>query len=131
MNNKSDPHANKATSMRVGINELKEMVGNAIKSQLDEHSIIQEGPSEISTKLVLDEMKDVIVSSITEDLTRELPNKEEAFIAKVVSSGYDAMTREILRNIDNIGVGMHNSGPVVQKRRAVVFNPLNSPVGKK
>lgn len=130
MNNKSDQHANKATSMRVGLNELKEMVGNAIKTQLNESSLLQEGPSEISTKLVLDEMKDIIVSSISEDLLRELPNKEESFIAKIVASGYDAMTREILRNIDNLGAGMQSSAPVVQKRREIVFNP-NSPAGKK
>lgn len=116
--------ATKATSMRLGINELKQMVGEAINKQL-----LQEGPSEISVRMIMDEMKDVIVGSITEDLTRELPNKNEVFLEKVVEAGYLAMTREIIRNVDS-GQGniAASSGPEVShKRKTVVFNPLNNP----
>lgn len=125
MSNNSN-NASKATSMRVGLDELKKMVGEAVKKTMTENTgmVLTEGPSEIAVRMVLEDLKEVIVGSLTEDLVRELKNKEEKMVETIVSSGYEAMAREIIRNIDKtetLGGSAQLGG--APRRKTVVFNP--------
>lgn len=85
--------------MRVSLEQLRTIISETVKNKLVENKIIKEGAKEIQIRMTMDELKDVIVDSITEDLVREL-NIDEAKVAKVVSRAYDKMTMEIVLELD-------------------------------
>jgi signal recognition particle GTPase len=99
--------------MKITINQLQEMITEAITAKLSE-SPLTEGVKEIPIRMILGDIKDVIVGSITEDLTRELRMDEHA-IEGVVSRAFDKMVREIVMELDKPGMDV-GSGP----RRRVV-----------
>ncbi len=128
---------NKGTNMRIGVDELKKMVNEAVKKRLREDSpagssgavgVLAEGPSEIAVRMVMEDLREVIVGSITEDLVRQT-SKEEKVVESVVSGAYEAMAREIIRNLDRAATTMSSDPQSVggqPRRRTVVFDPMGA-----
>lgn len=103
---------------KITFDQLREMVSAAVKAKLAENadSFLTEGAKEIPVRMVLGDIKDVVVGSIVEDLMREL-KMDEAAISQVVSRAFDNMTKEIVLGLDVPGM---ETGPV-QRRRVVGF----------
>jgi len=79
--------------MQITKAQLQQMISEAVSAKL------KEGAKEIPIRMVLGDIKDVVVGSITEDLTRELHMDENA-ISMVVSRAFDKMVREIVVELD-------------------------------
>jgi hypothetical protein len=101
--------------MKISIQQLQEMITEAIATRLSETAEpLTEGVKEIPIRMILGDIKDVVVGSITEDLSRELHMDEHA-IEAAVSRAFDKMVREIVMELDKPGMDV-GSGP----RRRVV-----------
>lgn len=84
--------------MKITAQQLLEMVNKAVKEKLAE-SKLNEGAKEIPIRMVLGDIKDVVVGSITEDLMREL-GMDEMHIQGVVARAFDKMVKEIVIELD-------------------------------
>lgn len=102
--------------MKITLEQLKEMVSEAVKARLSEATVVSEGAKEIPIRMVLDDIKDVVVGSIVEDLVRELRMDEKA-VEMVVSRAFDKMVKEIVLGLDMPG---HEHSPEGLPRRRVV-----------
>lgn len=79
--------------MKITAKQLQEMVNEAISAKL------AEGAKEISIRMVLGDIKDVVVDSITEDLMREL-GMDEQTIKMAVGRAFDKMAKDIVLELD-------------------------------
>lgn len=102
--------------MQISVNELKEMIKTTVTRKLSEsYKPLTENAKEIPIRMVLDDIKEVVVDSITEDLVREL-KIEEMVVARVVGKAFDTMTRQIVLGLDEASRETVPAGP----RRRIV-----------
>lgn len=103
-------------NMQITVGKLQEMIKTTVTRKLSEnYKPLTEGTKEIPIRMVLDDIKEIIVDSITEDLVREL-NVEEMTVSRVVSQAFDTMTRQIVLGLDEANKDAQSSGP----RRRIV-----------
>lgn len=100
--------------MQIKLDELRKLIAETVAKKLEERKLLNEGPKEIQIRMTMEDIKDVVVSSITEDLMREL-GMDEAQIASVISRAYDKMVREVVLELDTQAADV-GSGP----RRRIV-----------
>jgi len=106
--------------MKISVDELKKMVSEAVSKKLAGGNYsgkkqINEGPEEISIRMILSDLKEPVVGSIVEELSRET-KRDEAMIESVVSSAFDVMTRQIVQGIERMAPAQTAQAP----RRRVV-----------
>lgn len=89
--------------MKISIDELKQMVSEAVNKRLKENAAkvkLNEGPEEISIRMVMSSIKSAVVDSIVEELIREMPNKDEGMLTGILSEAYETMTRRVVQDIE-------------------------------
>lgn len=99
--------------MQITVEALRQLVKEAVRARLEEAKL-QEGPKEIGIRTVMMDMREPIVGSLTEDISRET-GIEEAMVERVISSAYEKMIVDVVRSLDT-EVSPANTGP---RRRLV------------
>ena len=106
--------------MKISVDELKKMVNEAVSKKLKEGNFhkktqINEGPEEISIRMVMSDLKEPVVGSIVEELTRET-QRDEKTIEAIVTSAFEVMVRQIVQGIERSAPTQQTQAP----RRRVV-----------
>lgn len=99
--------------MKITIQELRKIVFEAVRTRLEEAKL-QEGPKEVGIRSVMMDLREPIVGSLTEDISREAAI-EEAMVERAVSTAYDKMIAEVVQALD-VSISPSSTGP----RRRVV-----------
>lgn len=107
--------------MQIKLEELRVLIAETVSRKLHERKLLNEGPREIQIRMAMEDIKDVVVSSIAEDLMREL-GMEEGQIMSVVGRAYDKMIRDVVMELDSATPG---SDPGTPRRRIVA--PMGAP----
>jgi len=111
--------------MKITKDKLEEIIQGIVKKKLSEALTLKEGPREIPIRMIMDDLKDVVVGSVTEDIARELMGVDEKVIERAVQEGYAKMTHTIVVALD-AAPAIPGSGP---RRRMIDTVP--AAVGQK
>jgi len=79
--------------------------------------MLSEGPKEIQIRLVMEDIKDIVVSSIADELKKEL-KMDEAVITGVLNDAFDKMTRDVIMNLDKASA--EPVGGTAPRRRVII-----------
>lgn len=99
--------------MKITVEDLRKLVFEAVRARLQENTLT-EGPKEIGIRSVMMDLKEPIVGSLTEDITRET-GIEEMAVERAISSAYDKMIVTVVQSLDS-PLDLVSTGP----RRRIV-----------